>query len=106
MKLTKRQSEVITLVQRGLSNKQIAKSLNIVESTVKLHVTALLKIYAARNRNQLAIFSSNNVKVQLPNNLEELPFAWVKRHGNIVIGIVFKSECPIHGWEPLYLKKS
>ena len=39
MKLTKRQQEVLTWVQRGASNKQIGKNLNITESTVKIHVS-------------------------------------------------------------------
>lgn len=54
--LTVRQQEVFELIaNRGLSNKQIARTLNIAESTVKLHVSAIMKNYCVRNRTQLAL---------------------------------------------------
>ena len=54
--LTNRQKEVLGLVShRGLSNKKIAKVLKISESTVKIHMTAILKEYGVRNRTQLAL---------------------------------------------------
>jgi DNA-binding NarL/FixJ family response regulator len=53
---TPRQQEVFNLIAtRGLSNKQIARTLNIAESTVKLHVGAIMKLYCVRNRTQLAL---------------------------------------------------
>lgn len=55
--LTPRQKEVLTLVsKRGLSNKVIAKTLKISESTVKLHIGTILKKYGLKNRTQLAVF--------------------------------------------------
>lgn len=60
IKLTPRQSQILALVsERGASNKVIARMLDISESTVKLHVSAILKKYGVRNRTQLAIFSKN-----------------------------------------------
>lgn len=57
--LTKRQQEIFNLVtRRGLSNKKIAQVLNISESTVKVHVSAILKEYRVRNRTQLAVSAS------------------------------------------------
>ena len=54
--LTPRQQEVFNLIaNRGLSNKQIARTLNIAESTVKLHVGAIMKALCVRNRTQLAL---------------------------------------------------
>jgi DNA-binding CsgD family transcriptional regulator len=54
--LTTRQQEVYNLIaERGLSNKQIARVLNIAESTVKIHVSAVMKSYCVRNRTQLAL---------------------------------------------------
>jgi DNA-binding CsgD family transcriptional regulator len=54
--LTSRQQEVFDLIaNRGLSNKQIARTLNIAESTVKLHVSAIMKNFCVRNRTQLAL---------------------------------------------------
>lgn len=58
IRLTPRQAQILTLVsERGASNKMIARMLGISESTVKLHVSAILKKYGVRNRTQLAIFS-------------------------------------------------
>jgi DNA-binding NarL/FixJ family response regulator len=56
IKLTNRQTEIFNLVcKRGLSNKKIAQILNISESTVKVHISAILKSYKVRNRTQLAL---------------------------------------------------
>jgi len=56
--LTSRQQEVFNLVcQRGLSNKKIAQTLKISESTVKIHVSAILKTYGVRSRTQLVLAS-------------------------------------------------
>lgn len=63
--LTFRQAQVLQLIKdRGASNKVIAKMLGISESTVKLHIGAILKKYGAKNRTQLAVFS-NNLKTKL-----------------------------------------
>ena len=42
--LTPRQSDVLKLIAKGESNKQIAYELGLTEGTVKLHVTAILKL--------------------------------------------------------------
>ena len=56
IRLTNRQTEIFELVcKRGLSNKKIAQILNISESTVKVHISAILKAYRVRNRTQLAL---------------------------------------------------
>jgi DNA-binding NarL/FixJ family response regulator len=56
--LTNRQEQVLNLIQnRGASNKTIAKILGLSESTVKLHMGAILKKYGVKNRTQLALFS-------------------------------------------------
>jgi tripartite-type tricarboxylate transporter receptor subunit TctC len=52
--LTFRQQQIAKLIiDRGLSNEQIADTLNISESTVKLHAGIVYKKYGVRNRNQL-----------------------------------------------------
>lgn len=54
--LTPRQEQIFNLiVTTGASNKMIARSLNISESTVKLHVASLLRKFCAKNRTQLAL---------------------------------------------------
>ncbi len=52
---TARQMKVLSLVARGKPNKVIAHELGIAERTVKLHITALLDILAARNRTHLLV---------------------------------------------------
>jgi len=62
--LTVRQSQVLELIcNRGLSNKRIASALKITESTVKIHVSAILKTYGVRNRTQLAVAANSALKV-------------------------------------------
>ena len=51
--LTVRQSEVLALVARGLSNRAVAASLDCSESTVELHVSALLQKAECESRSQL-----------------------------------------------------
>jgi DNA-binding NarL/FixJ family response regulator len=58
IELTHRQQQVFNLIrERGASNKVIARTLGITESTVKLHVTEIFKKYGVRTRTQLAVFS-------------------------------------------------
>ena len=59
--LTPRQQQIFKLVAtRGVSNKVIAKTLKITESTVKAHVSAILKAYGVRNRTQLFVSANNH----------------------------------------------
>ena len=48
--LSQRELGVLRLITAGLSNKQIARSLSIIERTVKFHVTSILKKLDADNR--------------------------------------------------------
>lgn len=49
LKLTKRQREVLSLIDRGKSNKKIARALDIAEATTKIHTAALLRTLGVRN---------------------------------------------------------
>lgn len=63
VKLTPRQSQVLKLIcHRGLSNKAIGNILKISESTVKIHTSAILKRYGVKNRTQLVLAYSNNLR--------------------------------------------
>ena len=53
--VTEREREVLTLVGRGMSNKEIADSLSISVATAKAHVARLLAKLGARDRVQLVI---------------------------------------------------
>lgn len=51
--LTPRQLDVLRLLARGLSNKAIAADLNISESTVKVHIRAIMERTGMLNRTQI-----------------------------------------------------
>lgn len=48
--MSPRQREVFELLARGLSNKHIARALNITEGTVKTHVATIFDVLNVRNR--------------------------------------------------------
>ncbi|WP_246317241.1 LuxR C-terminal-related transcriptional regulator [Hyphomicrobium methylovorum] len=52
--ISPRQRDVLECVRRGLSNKEIARELDIAEGTVKIHLAALFSYFGARNRTELA----------------------------------------------------
>jgi DNA-binding NarL/FixJ family response regulator len=53
--LTQRQKKVLKLLAEGMSNKHIARELQISEITVKAHVSLILKKLGVRNRVQAAM---------------------------------------------------
>ncbi|MEW6120297.1 MAG: response regulator transcription factor [Pseudomonadota bacterium] len=53
--LTERQREVLALLARGLANKEIARALDLAEATVKMHVTAIMKLLNVSNRTQAVL---------------------------------------------------
>jgi len=50
--LTERQSQVLALMGRGLSNRDIAEQLELSEGTVKIHATAVFKTLGVTSRTQ------------------------------------------------------
>jgi ATP/maltotriose-dependent transcriptional regulator MalT len=58
--LTPREHEVLGLLSSGLSNKEIARTLWIAESTAKVHVRNVLKKLGARSRTEAASLSSQH----------------------------------------------
>jgi DNA-binding NarL/FixJ family response regulator len=70
LKLTKRQREILSLITRGRSNKEIARVLGIAEATTKIHMAALLRALGARNRTEAAIKARNFAL----ENLSATPF--------------------------------
>lgn len=62
--LTPRQADVLALMLRGHSNKLIARKLDITESTVKVHVSAVLQSLQVTTRTQ-ALIAAMNMGLQL-----------------------------------------
>ncbi len=50
LQLTQRQSQVLKLVADGRSNKEIARTLGIAESTVKVHLGAIFRLFGVHSR--------------------------------------------------------
>lgn len=57
--LTPREQEVLAALSNGLTNKEIARSLNLSEPTIKLHVKTLYRRLGATNRTQAAMIARN-----------------------------------------------
>ena len=55
--LTNREEEILLLISKGMSNKEIARKLDIVETTVKVHVKNLLKKLQLRSRVEAAVWA-------------------------------------------------
>jgi DNA-binding NarL/FixJ family response regulator len=52
--LTPRQRDVLELIVQGMSNKEIARALNLGEGTVKVHVAALFRVLGVTSRTAAA----------------------------------------------------
>jgi len=55
--LTDRETEVLQLLAQGQANKQIARSLNIAEKTVKTHVSNILSKLGVQSRTQATLYA-------------------------------------------------
>ena len=63
--LTPRETEVLTCITQGRSNREIAEHLHISEKTVRIHVSAVLEKMGARDRTQATIFALQRGLVHL-----------------------------------------
>jgi DNA-binding NarL/FixJ family response regulator len=63
--LSARELEVLKLITRGLSNKEIAGELKLVEGTVKLHVSSILSKLGVVDRTQAIITAIKRGIVQI-----------------------------------------
>jgi len=64
-RLTEREREVLTLVARGLTNRQIARELGIAEKTVSVHVSNVLGKLDLTSRTQAALYAAQTGLVPL-----------------------------------------
>jgi len=58
--LSDREIQILGCLLKGAQNKQIAHELNIADSTVKVHIKAILKKIHVQNRTQAAIWALNH----------------------------------------------
>ena len=56
--LTPRELQIMGLVARGLTNKEIGRSLLLSEKTVKHHMTSIMQKLNARNRIEVTLIAS------------------------------------------------
>lgn len=56
-KLSPREREIIVMLARGASNKEIAKVLDLSESTIKIHVQGILRKLNIAKRVQAAVYA-------------------------------------------------
>ena len=58
--LSAREREVMLLVAEGLSNKDIARRLEITDGTVKVHLHCIYEKLGIRNRTLLAVLAAKS----------------------------------------------
>ena len=58
-KLSPREKEILALIAKGQSNKQIARELDIAETTVKIHVQHIFKKLDLSSRVQVAVLATS-----------------------------------------------
>ena len=59
--LSRREMLILRMLMQGASNKAIARNMVITESTVKVHMKAILRKLRLQNRTQAAIWARNHV---------------------------------------------
>ena len=63
--LTTREMEVLSLVSKGMSNKEIGASLHLVEGTVKVHLTNILAKLGVSDRTQAVLIAVKRGIIQI-----------------------------------------
>ncbi len=63
--LSVREMEVLRLIARGMSNREIARRLNISQQTVKNHIASIFRKLQVRDRTQAALYALKMGWVQL-----------------------------------------
>ena len=62
--LSPREQEVLREIARGASNKEIARTLDIAETTVKIHVQHILRKLGLSSRVQAAVYASDRQRIE------------------------------------------
>jgi two-component system nitrate/nitrite response regulator NarL len=61
--LSPREKEVLCEIARGASNKEIARTLDIAETTVKIHVQHILRKLNLSSRVQAAVYATDRLRL-------------------------------------------
>jgi two-component system, NarL family, nitrate/nitrite response regulator NarL len=62
--LSPREEDVLREIARGMSNKEIARTLDIAETTVKIHVQHILRKLGLTSRVQAAVYASDRQRAE------------------------------------------
>jgi two-component system, NarL family, nitrate/nitrite response regulator NarL len=62
-RLTDREAQILLLLTKGTSNKQIARDLEMAEATVKVHVKAILRKVKVPNRTAAAMWAQQHLSI-------------------------------------------
>ena len=65
--LTPRQRDVFELIVQGMSNKEIARNLQLAEGTVKIHIKALFAKLGVRRRAAVAVAGTRLLSLERDN---------------------------------------
>jgi len=60
VRLTRRESDVLALLVKGHSNKEMAEAMFISEKTVKNHLTSIFRKLGVKDRTQAAVYALRN----------------------------------------------
>jgi len=72
--LTKREEDLVRLVADGLSNRDIARQLNLSEHTVKNYVFRIFDKLGVSNRVELVLYAlSNGRRAEMPTSIDPAP---------------------------------
>lgn len=84
--LTRRQSQIVSLLAQGLKNKEIAFALGISESTVKAYLYTLFEKVGAKDRFELALYGLRHLRnigaVKMDTNMTPQLRSMVTRRPN------------------------
>ena len=64
VQLSPREEDVLREITRGASNKEIARRLDIAETTVKIHVQHILRKLGLSSRVQAAVYASDRLRAE------------------------------------------
>ena len=68
---TRRETDLIELLRRGMQNKLMAYELGISESTVKAHLRSIMMKLKAKNRTQVACILSHEIERTHRENIDD-----------------------------------